>query len=665
MNVSVIIPCYNAEPYLAQTIGSALEQTRPAHEIIVVDDGSTDDSLAIARRFEAGAEGRLRVFSERSGRASRTRNLGALSSSGEALMFLDADDVLGPDTLDELVNALEQQPDGVAVCPWHRLEEEDGRWVRRPPSCLPRKPGHDALDAWLRGWYHPPCSVFWSREAFERAGRWDELTTVNDDGDLMMRALVQGAPLLEASAGAGFYRRLSGGEVSLSSTQFTADGIAARLRVIKKIARWLEEYGRAWEYRSALYQAIWLIAADAEGRHPELFEQAQAIASRYAPPLWVRAGRRGLRVLRVAPTGPPYPEAPAGEPAEEIQFGQETAQQILRSQAAIGVDTPLHPERPAVSVVIPTYNRARLLRRAIQSVLAQTFTDFEILIVDDGSTDDTPAVVEGFDDARIRYLPQPENAGVSAARNRGLREARGAFIAFLDSDDTWYPHKLALQVPQMRDLPDDVGLLYCGVENDDGRGNCSLVTPTHRGDLYRQLLLSNVLHGTSGVMIRRAVVATAGFFDEGIPAIEDYDYWLRVARFFKFDFIAEPLIRYHDPQWMERKSLNFGENMDARAWLFRKHATEMRRAGVADVFLLESARRHLLPPRTDIRAARRLAAQAVWHAPRSRTAWGALRRLMLSRDGGGLWRDSSPEPPQSPQSPQPEAESTVNAPEAV
>ena len=147
-------------------------------------------------------------------------------------------------------------------------------------------------------------------------------------------------------------------------------------------------------------------------------------------------------------------------------------------------------DAPTVSVIIPTYNRAHLLPRALESVLAQTFEDLEVLVVDDGSTDGTEAVVTGYDD-RVRYLRQPQNAGVSAARNRGLREARGEFVAFLDSDDEWFPEKLARQVERFRELPDRVGLLYCGVQfgRRPDREDWTF-RPKHRGDVYETMLLA-------------------------------------------------------------------------------------------------------------------------------------------------------------------------------
>ena len=331
MRVSVIIPCHNAEPYLAQTIGSVLEQSRPPDEIIVVDDGSTDGSRAIAASFGD----RVRVVQERNGNAPATRNRGAALATGDALMFLDADDVLGPTALEALVEELERQGGGIAACPWYRLELTDGVWVRRPPSCAPRRPGQDALDAWLRGWYHPPCSVLWARAAYERTGGWDPRARVNNDGDLMMQALARGVPLHLTSDGAAFYRRLPEGAVSLSGTRFTEVGLRARIGVIERVAGELESCGRLGPYRAALDEAFGHLTGDCSNSYADLAAECVRLRRRYGDPTWARAAqgflrraRARLRRLRqaVSPRSEAHPEAHPEAPLEVIRFGLDTAE---------------------------------------------------------------------------------------------------------------------------------------------------------------------------------------------------------------------------------------------------------------------------------------------------------------------------------------------------
>lgn len=608
--------------YLGQAIGSAVGQTEPPHEILVVDDGSTDGSLTIARRFEARFPGLVSVRMRTSLNACLTRNLGASIATGDALLFLDGDDVLGPDAVATLTAALERQPDGIAVCPWYRLDLVDGRWVQRPPSCASRRPGEDALSAWLNGWYHPPCSVLWSRSAFEHVGRWDERCRSNQDGDLMMRALASGVPLIETSRGASYYRRAPEGVTSLASARFTAAGIVSRLRAIEKVAVTLEEQGQLDSFRGPIHAAYTAVARDLCAGHPELGKRALAEARRHTPPRvavvrerWSSIRQKGQQTYqqrrRQLRTGLRQLVRRRPSPPTVITFGFHEAMEALATSTASTL--PADIDRPTVSVIIPTYNRATLLRRAVDSALSQTMSELEVLVVDDGSSDDTAGVIGSYGDARLRYLRQASNMGVSAARNRGMREARGEFIAFLDSDDEWLPHKLELQVERLRQSPSDVGLLYGAVENHDEGGHRDTHVPSHRGDVFDDFLTVNVIHGTSSVVIRRSVVATVGFFDEGIPAIEDYDYWLRVARFFRVDFVEEPVSRYYDLRSQDRKSVNVQENLEARAWFYDKHGAAMRQADVAHHFLLRSVRRHL---RTgDVRSARRLAVRAARHAP--------------------------------------------------
>jgi glycosyltransferase involved in cell wall biosynthesis len=196
--------------------------------------------------------------------------------------------------------------------------------------------------------------------------------------------------------------------------------------------------------------------------------------------------------------------------------------------------------RPLVSVVIPTYNRAPLLGRALASVAAQTFRDHEIVVVDDGSTDDTHAVVRGLA-APVRLLVQA-NAGVSAARNRGVAEARGEWIAFLDSDDCWLPEKLARQVAF---VAADPTVVACQTEELWIRNGVRVNPARHHrkpsGDIF-PASLALCLVSPSAVMLRRETLRALGGFDEGLPACEDYDLWLRLSLHAPVHLVAEPLV---------------------------------------------------------------------------------------------------------------------------
>ncbi len=195
---------------------------------------------------------------------------------------------------------------------------------------------------------------------------------------------------------------------------------------------------------------------------------------------------------------------------------------------------------PHISVIIPTYNRAALLIEAVESVLAQTWSDFELIVVDDGSTDDTPQCLKKYSD-RLIYLRQ-ENRGVSAARNYGIANARGEWLAFLDSDDLWLPRKLAAQVDFFRHNPT---ALICQTEEiwrrDDRRVNPKKIHQKHSGWIYERCLPLCIV-SPSAVMMRRSLLDAVGLFDETLPACEDYDLWLRIGKDYPIYLIDEPLI---------------------------------------------------------------------------------------------------------------------------
>jgi glycosyltransferase involved in cell wall biosynthesis len=199
---------------------------------------------------------------------------------------------------------------------------------------------------------------------------------------------------------------------------------------------------------------------------------------------------------------------------------------------------------PTVSVVIATYNYARFLPQALDSVLRQTFQDFEVIVLDDGSTDGTDAVVARYlGDKRIRYR-RAQHLGQPRAKNAGLREAHGRLIAFLDADDAWLPTKLERQVNLFRR---DRGL---GVACTDRRWvneqGFEVRTPhvaLYRGYVLRQLFRYNFVCFSSS-MVHRRVFQDVGAFDERLELAIDYDLWLRAARRYRFDYVDEALVNY-------------------------------------------------------------------------------------------------------------------------
>lgn len=199
---------------------------------------------------------------------------------------------------------------------------------------------------------------------------------------------------------------------------------------------------------------------------------------------------------------------------------------------------------PRVSVVIPAYNAAATLPETLNSVFSQSFTDFEVIVVDDGSTDATPELLAAYGE-RIRVHRKPNEGKPAATRNLGVGAARGEYMAFLDADDCWEKDKLALQVALLDERP-DVGLVYTGDVTIDETGRRLSVNPCPpgaTGRMYEELSVHNVMVGSSVVVRRRAIVE-AGGFDESLTSIENWDLWIRIAREWAIDCIDKPLTLY-------------------------------------------------------------------------------------------------------------------------
>lgn len=205
----------------------------------------------------------------------------------------------------------------------------------------------------------------------------------------------------------------------------------------------------------------------------------------------------------------------------------------------------LNTRTPRVSVILTTYNRAELVGRAIQSVLDQTLRDFELIVVDDASEDDTADIIEGFDDPRITYIRHDENRGGAAARNTGIKEASGEYIAFLDSDDKWLEDKLEKQVEALRNRPDNWGAIYCLHYNESGE----VIGTTHEGVFIYEILAEKAkTGGSSSFLLRREVIDEVGLWDESFDRHQDYEYIIRVMKEFEVGVLEEPLfVRFQTP----------------------------------------------------------------------------------------------------------------------
>ncbi|MEB3293016.1 MAG: glycosyltransferase family 2 protein [Synechococcales bacterium] len=196
---------------------------------------------------------------------------------------------------------------------------------------------------------------------------------------------------------------------------------------------------------------------------------------------------------------------------------------------------------PLISVVIPAYNAETTILETIASVQAQTFSDFEIIVINDGSTDSTLQLLEGLNDDRLRVTSYP-NGGLSVARNRGMALARGEFIAFLDADDLWTPDKLELQLKALQANP-KAGVVYSWTHFMDDDGNLYRVNPSDpplqfEGNVFADLLTWNFIASGSNPMVRKEAILATGEFKTAAGGAADWDYWLRLA--LNWDYVVVP-----------------------------------------------------------------------------------------------------------------------------
>lgn len=224
--------------------------------------------------------------------------------------------------------------------------------------------------------------------------------------------------------------------------------------------------------------------------------------------------------------------------------------------------------KPTVSVIIPAYNASEYIEAAIESVLAQTYPIYELIIVNDGSTDDLEAVVRNYVPPAT-YISQT-NKGVCAARNSGIDAAKGDLIAFLDSDDTWEPTKLEKQIAIFDD-DKELGLVHCGLREFDGATGDTIKYHLVGGEgwVARDLALYDkpVVPGPGGsIIVKRNVIENVGCFDPSLTNGEDWEFCMRVALKYRFGFVAEPLVNYRSHAGNASKNLIQMERSTLMAW---------------------------------------------------------------------------------------------------
>lgn len=507
--VSVVIPTYNSDRYIVEAIESVLNQTYSDYEIIVVDDGSTDRLLEVLEPYRD----RIRYLYQDNQGLSVARNTGIRHAQGEFVALLDADDFFLPDKFAHQVVCFDAQPDvGIVHSGW-QFVDESGRQVlsEHEPWCvLP----HLNLQAWLLWRPLLPSAMMFRRDWLERVGGFDPDRPPVEDVDLVLRMVAIGCQSAWLRQITVNYRQ-HGASITAQNTPKRARAFDALYNDF--FARPdLTQEARDLEKSSRFNYLVWLAWRLYYTEYfPEMAEYLQ-MSLPYTPYLPTETVANWTRFFR---------EYTAGV-GDELNIcalkNLPEWQQILHTIA--------HKKTPRVSVIIPAYNCDQYIPQAIESVFNQSYSDYEIIVVNDGSKDDTAQALQPYLD-RIRYYEQ-ENQGAAIARNRALRLARGELIAFLDADDFFLPDKLARQVACF-DADPTIDCVQNGWRMVDRDGkDLSDVRAWHYApelDLKNFFLYKPVR--PSAMMLRRVWCDRLGGFDSSLPPTEDLDFCLRMALF--------------------------------------------------------------------------------------------------------------------------------------
>ncbi|HOT74378.1 MAG TPA: glycosyltransferase [Candidatus Wallbacteria bacterium] len=245
-----------------------------------------------------------------------------------------------------------------------------------------------------------------------------------------------------------------------------------------------------------------------------------------------------------------------------------------------------------VSVVIPTYNRGNLISETIKSVIDQSYRDIEIIVVDDGSTDNTEEVIKNIKFSNLFYIKTLNSGRPAVPRNTGFKQSRGEYVAFLDSDDIWLPDKVKKQVEIFKSNP-EIGIVFCQCKffGKEYHKNKMFPTRAYCGNVFEKLITGNFVP-TVSVLCRRDALENVGLFDEspGLKAFEDYELWMRIAHKFQFHYISEPLCLFR----IHSHNILGTDNLKSHLGAFRALCSAINKIGFSEEQLKTAVSRHYL-----------------------------------------------------------------------
>ena len=526
---TVVIPLYNGERTIEEALHSVLEQSLPPDEIIVVDDGSTDRGPAIVQRMAISHP--ITLLSKPNGGQSSARNLGVQYAHGDLIALLDQDDAWYPSHLAELTRPFCEPRSRELGWTYSNLDEVDNHGVLVAQSILARTPVQhpktNVLDCLRQDMFVLPSATVISRKAFEAVGGFDERLSGYEDDDLFIRLLQAGYDNVYID------KALSRWRIYPESTSFSPRMAVSRMTFAHK-----------------------LIAAFPDEPAKNLFYARDLIVPRFLHHV-AETLRRALRTGDAALSDACVRDIGI----LETSIPEQDRQRVLRTNLL-------------TTVVIPLYNGERTIDEALRSVLEQTLPPDEIIVVDDGSTDGGPAIVQQMAKAYPITLLTKPNGGQSSARNLGVQHAHGDLIALLDQDDTWYPSHLAeLTKPFQESRPRPLGWVYSNLDEVDRNGELVAQSALNRdnGEHPKTNILDCLRRDMfvlpSATVISRRAFESVGGFDERLSGYEDDDLFIRLLHGgFDNVYIDKALSRWR----IFPDSASFSPRMTASAMLYAR-----------------------------------------------------------------------------------------------
>lgn len=468
--LSVIIPAYNRESYIGAALDSVLSQKVPRGwklEVIVADDGSTDKTLEVLKRYK----NRIKIVElEHSGKPAVPRNAAIKVSTGEILAFQDSDDLWVPD---KLLFQIPQFEDPELMLSFGQAEviQENGLPTGEKvvdKRVLSKATSYEAL---LQQNAVSTLTVMARKEAIISVGSFNESDALRaiEDYDLWLRIAAKFPGSLKSTTRTLAYYRRHKNNISKGNT-------------LKGIEDALKIYNSSWDNTSL------------SERQRSLLEAHIASMSQN----W------SDHMVELAPN-----------------------------------------KQPLISVIMSVYNGSRFLRQAVDSILSQTYKDFEFIIIDDGSTDNSAKIIENYDDSRIRLIRQT-NHGLVYSLNKAIRLSRGRLIARMDADDISLPKRLQLEAEWLMSSNSNglVSTYFEQIEFENNKKNgVTISLPPKHKDLRRALYFVNPFaHGAA--MFRKDAIIEAGFYRANYGPTEDYDLWRRLLKKWRGHLIPEILFQY-------------------------------------------------------------------------------------------------------------------------